>query len=257
MRGPQRFSRRWWRQFAETTAALLLVCFAVSFLLNRVLPQVYFAKTVVQPIVKGHLIRHGPWEDPTAFLEDHFRIVRSDAVMDLAIRRLGSQWGGRFPASTAKMPGILRDSLQLRQERGFIEIGVWWNDRHEAAEVANAIATSYRESCFRVFREKIDAELRVFRQEVDKQRKLTDLAAAEAAQIRARDGIDDPDPDSFSAAVLSISDHSTNQMPYMGAKARYVSAKRIFEAAQIRYSTELLSREGGWTRASGKRQSLL
>jgi hypothetical protein len=221
----QRFSRGWWRHIVKMTAALLLFCFAVPFLLHRLLPPVYYAKAIIQPDSRP---ARG---ESLSSLNDREEILRSEAVLEHAIRDLKRRWGHNFPAARGRMLGELRSALQLRVVHGSIEIGVWWHDRHEVAIVANAIAIAYRDERLKAMKEDFERRLPSLRRELEKQEKRVEEAAAEVAEIRTRDGIDDPNPANM-GAMVAARDQSTDLKPYIEAKWQNFSARRMLEAVK-------------------------
>jgi hypothetical protein len=90
----------------------------------------------------------------------------------------------------------------------------------------------------------IDKGLEQLKDEVNKQRKLTDTSAAEMANIREEFNIVDPNPFDFGSASEIPADAEERKRfnDYMEAKMRYLQNKRIFEAAQTKYSTSLFER---------------
>ena len=113
--------------------------------------------------------------------------------------------------------------------------------RREAANIANTIAIVYQQKRLINLQRNIDKGLEQLKDEVEKQRKRAEENVAEAAAIREREGIVDPDPDSRGSTLTSSKD-TVNLRPYTEAKARALQASRIYEAAQTKYSTELLER---------------
>jgi uncharacterized protein involved in exopolysaccharide biosynthesis len=179
-------------------------------------------------------------------------MIRSAVVLDrviqdvrnhLLIRDTADRWSGNSHVDGEQMVDLLRASLQLKEIHNIdVEIGLYWDDPEIAATMANAVAGAYRDTWFQAMRDKIDADLALLKQEVEKQKKVLEDSFAEAAKIRTREGIIDPDPESFGAS-LQAADKAT-VVPYIDAKTRYIQGKRIHEAAQIKYSSELLARGG-------------
>jgi hypothetical protein len=177
-------------------------------------------------------------------------MIRSEVVLGRAIHDIGNhlvirdtrnRWNGKTPVDREQMLDLVGDSLQLRGIGDHIEIAIYWDDPEIAATVANAVTVAYRDTWFKAIRDKIDAELGVLKQEVEKQKKRVDESAAQASEIRRRDRIIDPDPDTFGTS-LQPADERTDLGPYIEAKSRHIQSKRIHEAAQIKYSTEILTR---------------
>jgi capsule polysaccharide export protein KpsE/RkpR len=73
------------------------------------------------------------------------------------------------------------------------------------------IAVIYKEKRLSDLDKNVERGLAQLQEEVDKQRTRVDEAATELASIRVRDGIIDPDPDSFNAALISRAEHRSDR----------------------------------------------
>ena len=93
--------------------------------------------------------------------------------------------------------------MDLKEVRntGLIEIGVYSIDNQEAANIANSIAVEYKERRLADLSENLKKALSQLGDELEKQRKRVEEAAVEMAQIRERDNIVDPDPESANAVI--------------------------------------------------------
>lgn len=91
----------------------------------------------------------------------------------------------------------LRNAMRLQEVRntGVIEIGVYDTDSQLAANIANTIAIIYQEQRQSELETDVNKGLAQLDEEVRKKRQEVEKAAGFAAQIRAREGINDPDPD--------------------------------------------------------------
>jgi capsular exopolysaccharide synthesis family protein len=97
----------------------------------------------------------------------------------------------------------LRSAMRLQEIRntGVIEIGVYDVDAQRAANIANTIAIIYQEQRQAELEQDVNKGLAQLDEEVQKKRKEVETAAGFAAQIRAREGINDPDPDNSASSV--------------------------------------------------------
>lgn len=95
----------------------------------------------------------------------------------------------------------LRGQMRLQEVRNtpMIEIGVYNTDPQLAANIANTIANVYQEKRQADLETNVNRGLAQLDEEVRKKRKEVEDAAGIAAQIRAREGINDPDVDNSSA----------------------------------------------------------
>ena len=92
----------------------------------------------------------------------------------------------------------LRSVMRLQEVRntGVLEIGIYDTDSQRAANNANTIAIIYQEQRQSELEQDVNKGLAQLDEEVRKKRKEVEVAAGLAAQIRAREGINDPDPES-------------------------------------------------------------
>ena len=235
--------------------ALLLLAGLVLFGLDGLLPPVYLSKVAmeVKPDSSGNsdrvrtiIISDGRSRTDPQFVSTQFNILQKTEILYQVIDnlKLVEAWSpeGR-PLSLQSAYARLLGLLALREVRdtGLIEVGVYSTDAVEAANIANTIAVVYQQKRLTDLQKNLDKGLEQLKDEVEKQRKRAEENVTEAAAIRDRDGIVDPDPDSR-GSTLTSSKEAVNLRPYVEAKARALQASRIYEAAQTKYSTELLER---------------
>ncbi len=91
----------------------------------------------------------------------------------------------------------LRSAMRLQEVRntGVIEIGVYDTGPQLAANIANTIAIIYQEQRQSELETDVNKGLAQLDEEVRKKRQEVEAAAGAAAVIRAREGINDPDPE--------------------------------------------------------------
>ncbi len=145
--------------FIAVFAAVFLFVVATSTLITFILPEA-FASTA-RVLVKqdpseasqktGSRTPLGPY-DPY-FLQTQFEVMQSQAVLNRVIDELdlnqawGRKYAGGYPLKTSEALTLLKARLDLRPVRNtsLIEIRVFSDNPSEAAQLANAIADSYRE----------------------------------------------------------------------------------------------------------------
>lgn len=230
---------------------LLLASVAVPLIADRFLPQVYFAKLTmeVKPTPSGQInvfgteMRRGV--DPE-FLAMQFQILRGSEILDQVIDnlKLTEVWyahGAEMNKQTALSRMLAAMELRGDPQTGLIEVGAYSPKPEEAADIANTIAVVYQQKLLGDLQKDIVHWMEQLKEEIEKQRKRAKEALAEVAAIRERDGIIDPDPDAYGLRAPSAPDN-VDLRPYLEAKTRAFQAKRIYEAAQTKYATELLQR---------------
>ena len=230
---------------------LLLASVAVLLIADRLLPRVYFAKLTmeVKPDNSGPINVFGgerrlgfyPW-----FLAAQFQILRSSEILDQVIDnlKLTEVWYAQgIPMNQQTAFSRMAAAMELREVRktGLIEVGVYSSDPQESADIANTIAVVYQQKRLGELQKRIERDMEQLKEEVEKQRKRAEEARAEATAMKEREGIIDPDPDAYGLRAPSAPDN-VDLRPYLEAKTRALQAKRIYEAAQTKYATELLQR---------------
>ena len=238
------------RRAGKIAGIFLLVLGVVLLIADYLLPLVYFAKVTmeVKPDNSGPIEIFGgtPEQREAAFMARQLQLLRSSEILDQVIAnlKLNEVWikNGR-PLPMQQASAWLADSLVLRRlpGRGMIEIGVYAGDPVEAANTANTIVVVYQQSRLAKLQKLIDRGMEQLKDEIEKQRKRAEEALAEATSIKERDGIVDLDPDGMGLSGPS-SQNNADLRPYLEAKARALEARRIYEAARIKYATEMLER---------------
>ncbi len=243
-------------------AGVLLLVGVVLFGLDRVLPPVYSSHVTmeVKPDNAGFINdlfkgRVSSSMDPI-FVSTQFSILQKTEILYQVIDnlKLSESWSAKDqPMSLQGAYKKLLGMMELREVRNtdLVEIGVCSTDAVEAANIANTIAVVYQQKRLTDLQRNIDKGLEQLKDEVEKQRKRADTAAVDMAKIRERVGIIDSNPASADAS-LSVEKSKDSGVPsfedkdrfgaYVEAKTIFLQAKRIYEAAQTKFSTELLER---------------
>ena len=260
---PRKTFRARIRRAALVGIGLLLLAGIALFSLDGLLQPVYFSRVTMEvkpdnfPSIKtGIRGREYSGVDPL-FVSTQFSILQKTEILyqvidNLKLMESWSPEGRLLPLQTVygKLLGMLR--LHEEQNTGLIEVGVFSTDAREAANIANTIAVVYQQKRLTDLQKNMDKGMEQLKDEVEKQRKRADADAIAVAAIRDREGIvdsrpteydgkyvipgeDSPDADTRKKAKNGFSD-------YVEAKTRFLQAKRIYEAAQAKYSTELLER---------------
>src|SRR4029434_8687057 len=139
-------------------------------------------------------------QDPM-FISTQFNVLQKTEILYPVIERLKlvEAWsaGRNLPLQSVFIK--LARMLQLGEVRntGLIEVGAYSTDPQEASNIANTIAVVYQEKRLSDLQKNIATGLEQLKDEIEKQRKLVDTSAAEMSKIRARDGINDPNPLDF------------------------------------------------------------
>ncbi len=262
---PRKTFRSRLRRAVLASGALLLLAGLVLFGLDGLLPPVYLSKVAmeVKPDNSGNsdrvrtiIISDGRSRTDPQFVSTQLNILQKTEILYQVIDnlKLVESWSTTDrPLTLQSTYAKLLNMLALREVRdtGLIEVGVYSTDPQEAANIANTIAVVYQQKRLSDLQKNMDKGLEGLRDEVEKQRKRADEAAVEMARMRERFGVVDSNPTDY-GSTLGTSKEIASGIPsieekahandYIEAKTRYLQAKRIYEAAQTKYATELLER---------------
>jgi len=133
-----------------------------------------------------------------------FHIIQSKEILypvieNLKLTEAWSQQEGGNIMPKEEVYSRLLSHMELNTVRGtdMIEIGTYSVDRVEAANIANMIAVVYQKVRRDDQMQMRDAALAQLREEVASQRKIVEAAQLSMQQIRAKEGIVDPNPESL------------------------------------------------------------
>jgi capsular polysaccharide biosynthesis protein len=157
------------RVFIAVFAAVFLLVVATSTLVTFIMPESYSSTArVMVPQDASELTRKPGMPIPvdgydTYFLKTQLEVIQSEAILGKVIDALdlnqawGKKYTGGSPLKTSETLALLKGRIELRPVRtrtrpvdstrsaGLIGICIFSEDASEAAELANAIAQSYRE----------------------------------------------------------------------------------------------------------------
>lgn len=139
------------RVFTRVFVAVFLIVVIVSTAMTFILPE-SFASTAMIKLDQTRLANGQIDYDPY-FLQTQFEIITSPSVLNPAIAklRLNEAWGQKYfkgeKLKDEESFQILKARLSIAPVRGtaLARITVYSEDRNEAAQIANAIAESYRD----------------------------------------------------------------------------------------------------------------
>ena len=198
----------YWRTIKLRMGLILLTFFLVMVtagVTTYFMPREYFSRVrmEVKPDGSGPIgmFNSGMMRsyDPQ-FVATQFQILQTTEILYPVIERLElvkefSPAGQRLPME--QVYRRLRRSMQLQEVRntGLIDIGVFDVDHQRAANIANTIGVVYVERRRSDLQKIVSRGLEQVQEEVTKQRQVVLVASSEAANLRTKGGIVDPDPD--------------------------------------------------------------
>ena len=222
--------------------AILILCAPLFPIVAGVachfLPHFYFSKVTleVEPDTRGQLLKTMTIGQNVELL--FLREISRKEIILPVIKRLdlANRWAvSGKPLSEDETCSKARQMLRFREVRNtaLIEIGISDTNPLEAADIANGIAMQYATKCREDQQKLAEKGLALLEEEIARQVRLVQKAAAEARDIRAREGINDPDPE---RSISQAGQNLPNE--YVEAKNRFLQQKTVLEAAQSRLATE-------------------
>jgi len=139
--------------FVAVFGVVFLVVFIISVAITFILPESYASTARIKvesdaPTTNGQPLAYGSY-----FIQTTFEIIQSQLVLSNVIARLNLnvEWGKKYFAGqtlkSSETMEMLKPRMQLAQVKNtkLIAITVYSDDKQEAAQIANAIAESYRD----------------------------------------------------------------------------------------------------------------
>jgi capsular polysaccharide biosynthesis protein len=183
--------------FLAVFATVFVLVLTASVVITFLMPETYASTTrlKVEPESAGSLTAASPAGPAPAydpyFIQTTFEIIQDPIVLSTVIKQLNlnGEWGKRYnggvPLDTAITMKMLKQRLSLDTIRNtrIIEITSYDEDKTEAAQIANAIAQSYRDYRVESHNEAIARGIRA----LENQYQLDDVQIQKtAAEVAAR-----------------------------------------------------------------------
>ncbi len=197
--------------------AILVITFLLVMVTAGVtcffLPRQYYSKVTMEVKADDTGLKVYDNDSPFRTMRDpnlqptQFQIIQSKEILYPVIDNLNlvqnwsTQEGGNL-LPKEEVYSTLRQRMELSTIRStdLIEIGVYSTDRVEAANIANMIAVVYQKVRRDDQMQIRDAALAQLREEVASQRKNVEATQIQMQQIRLKQGIVDPNPESPDSA---------------------------------------------------------
>ncbi|CAN5273397.1 hypothetical protein BH23VER1_BH23VER1_29050 [soil metagenome] len=194
----------YWQIIRNRYGVILLAFFLVFMtagVVTYILPRQYEGRVQLQinPDRKEIVISQGGFQrnmrgDSITWVQTQFEIISSQATLQRVIDELGlmKKWDVTSERDAYKE---LVDSLETNEVRGteLIDIVVYRTDPQEAADLANAIAASYKDRRVEELAETGSASIAVLDGELERQKARVDDARTLMLKIQAETGIIDLD----------------------------------------------------------------
>jgi capsular exopolysaccharide synthesis family protein len=137
--------------------AVFLLVVITATLVTFILTEQFSSKTRIkierdQTDISGLTSQMMPIAYDPYFIQTEFEVIQSELILETVIKDLdlNRKWGrkmtGSEPLKTTETMLLLRRNMDLRPVRNtsLIEITVWSEDAKEAADIANAVASTYK-----------------------------------------------------------------------------------------------------------------
>jgi len=208
----------YWRVIKMRMGLILLTFFLVMVTAGVYvvfLPKEYFSRVTIE--IKPENTRgvdplsfsNSGRADPQ-FISTQFQILRKSTVLHPVIEKLDLVKKLSPPGQTMPLSWVTRTldrSMTVQEQRNttLIDVGVYNVDKQLAADIANTIATVYRDLRQDESRRIVQETLNEMRDELDNKKLEVTKLYKEAARIRQEEGIIDPDPEQGNV-IISTSD---------------------------------------------------
>lgn len=192
-------------------ALTFLLVVVTTYITTSFMPKGYTSTVIIEVKPDNFGLHIFPGESglgmaDSHFVDNQFVILQSKEILYPVIDSLGlvEKWSQGSPVAITKdaaytrLRGMMQGLRQLRNT-DMLQISVESNEPQEAADIANTVAVLYQKRRIEDQSKLINQNLAELTDEIEKQRKKVDEAAADAARIRIRDGIIDTNPDSSEA----------------------------------------------------------
>jgi capsular polysaccharide biosynthesis protein len=130
--------------FFKISALIFIPIFLAGALISFFLPETYTSKALVEV---DHITP--PREFDPNFLLTEFEAIRSHAVLEKVVKAMNLQevWGRKYVLTDSEAENMIKNRLELLSIRNtkFVEIRAFSHDPQEAANLANGIASAYRD----------------------------------------------------------------------------------------------------------------
>jgi capsular exopolysaccharide synthesis family protein len=213
---------------------VLITTCAITFLL----PKKYESTALIQVQENANfeIFQQGGYyrgNDPR-FTSTQFEIIQSKEVLQPVVEKLdlANKWRERYDITSKELiyKKLMR-MMTLKEERNtdLISISVLSPDRKEAADIANAIASSYQQARIREQQSWVGKSLATLRDEVEKQRQKAESLRKQADAMRVKYNINDLNPESVEdplqagdKVLLSVEEEvSTQRLKAATLRAKY------------------------------------
>lgn len=228
-----------------TLGILLVICVlavpVITYFWAYFLPRVYTSEVIMELKPAAPLPMDPPVDSGATsanFIPDQIQILESKGILYPVIDGLGlvDRWSAGLPTKLTREGtyDLLLNMTRVFRKRdtNFVIVAATSTDKQEASDIANTIAIIYQKNLRDARQKKINNALAEMNDELERQRQNTQAAKAALDSIRARDNIQDANPDNADKPV------TPSNPGYEAAKAKYLDAKKLLDAGVQKYESD-------------------
>ncbi|MFO1475042.1 MAG: polysaccharide biosynthesis tyrosine autokinase [Verrucomicrobiota bacterium] len=189
--------------------AVFLLVVITATLVTFILPESYSGTARIRverdaadiPAMTDRAMMPGSAYDPY-FIQTEFEVLQSEVILGPVIDqlKLNEKWASKFGSGeklkTSETMEILHKNMELRPVRNasVIQIQVYSDKAQEAADIANAIANTYRQHRLEQNREQMKNGIKALEEQWDELTTKIEAAQTNVDHLRSELKVSDPDP---------------------------------------------------------------
>jgi hypothetical protein len=155
-----------------------------------------------------------PTRDDPYYIQTEFQVIESEIILKPVVEKLilNTEWGKKYsagtPFKTSESIHLLKSRMDLRPvaNTSLVDIGVYSEDREEAAQIANTIAETYRLHRFEEARDIARAGTRVLEERFEEQEAKIRQAQSNVNWLRVMLAIPDSEANESAQGLSSSAD---------------------------------------------------
>jgi uncharacterized protein involved in exopolysaccharide biosynthesis len=155
-----------------------------------------------------------PARDDPYYIQTEFQVIESEIILKPVVEKLilNTEWGKKYsagtPFKTSESIHLLKSRMDLRPvaNTSLVDIGVYSEDREEAAQIANTIAETYRLHRFEDARDIARAGTRVLEERFEEQEAKIRQAQSNVNWLRVMLAIPDSEANESAQGLSSSAD---------------------------------------------------
>jgi len=211
--------------FFKVFTAVFLIVLITSVAITFILPESYASTARIKVENDAPSTSYDPYYDPY-FIQPQFEIMESQTVLKPVIDKLnlnvewGKKYNGGKPLETTNTLTCLKSRIILTPvgNTKLVSITVFSEDKNEAAQIANAIAKSYKDYCVKYRATLITNGLGELQTQFKQEEETIAVLQTSLEQLRKELIISDRDPHALAPSTAIL----PQEQPYWDKKRELV-----------------------------------